>query len=355
MLFTRLERLEIQELSGWCIVDHAAAVIGVVDMLSSCPCLRELRLEFIWRKHIRETNSDPADEMAAIADFLPCRSMDAEEAEADCCNDLEDELQGRLGRRCKLDCLRRVVLEFDAEELTCFQVWLLRFLTKNVGTLEEVVVGGDKGYDSSRIDWKVAQWRRKRRGRPLSPPPPPPLSEFPPLEVSPCLDGELEDTEVPPCLDGELDDMDSTEALELPPCSYRAVYDDDDTEEEEEDISPRHFRHSARKMKRGGWPEYWSVKPKHTGLITAGWSRERVGRRHRRRRPSLGGGEDITAGSLPPVVSPVPPAQQSPPIMPFRLLRVRPPPAQWRSLFERRGTPLAAPCRVPLIMELLCG
>ncbi|KAK1642462.1 hypothetical protein QYE76_060267 [Lolium multiflorum] len=210
MLFSRLERLEIQELSGWCALDHAAAVVGVVDLLSSCPCLRELRLKFIWRKYVRENNADPADVMAAIADFSPCRSMDDEEAEAaDCCNDLEDDLQGRLSRRCRLDCLRRVVVEFDAEELTCFQVRLLKFLAREAGTLEEVVVDGGKGYDSSHIDRKVARWRRKQRPRPVSPPPPPAFSEFPPLEA-------------PPCSDGEVDDGDNTKAPEVPVCSYTA-------------------------------------------------------------------------------------------------------------------------------------
>jgi hypothetical protein len=350
MSFSRLERLEIQELSGWCALDHAAAVVGVVDLLSSCPCLRELRLKFVWRKYVRENNpDDPADMMAAVADFSPCRSMDDEEAEAaDCCNDLEDDLLGRLSRRCRLDCLRRVVVEFDAEELTCFQVRLLKFLAREAGTLlEEVVVDGGKGYDSSHIDRKMARWRRKRRPRPVSPPPPPAFSEFPPLEA-------------PPCSDGEVDDGDDTKAPEVPVCSYTApevhsyyyrVACDYDSTDDEEDISPRHFMHSVRKNKKRGSTECWSVKPNHKGFIRAGWRRGACGGGRRRHHPSLGGG-DAPAGALPSVSLPMAP---TPPMLcMFRLLRHAPPPAPWRSLFEQGSTP-APPSRVPLITELLCG
>lgn len=185
-IFHNLELLEIEELYG-CI--HAATASAVVNLLRCCPTVRELRLRFRWQEYLAEV-SDPADMMAAMADLTPCRSINSgdDEDRCDCCLDLDLDYQLCS---CGLDCLkgslRRVVVEFDVKDLTCFQVQLIRFLARNATSLEEVVVEGRKGYDSSRIDRKVERWRRRHRRSPLLPvstspaPPqwPPTLSEFP--------------------------------------------------------------------------------------------------------------------------------------------------------------------------------
>lgn len=140
------------------------------------PAVREVRLKFRWLEYLEEI-SEP-DQIAAMSDL--------DDGDEDCCDD--SDLLG-LCRRCRLPCLqdslRRVVIKFDTEELTCFQVRLVKFLAKNAMVLEEFVIDGQKGYDSSRIHRKVARWQKQR---PLLYPLPPPktpiprLSEFPPLD-----------------------------------------------------------------------------------------------------------------------------------------------------------------------------
>uniref|UniRef100_M8BEK4 F-box domain-containing protein n=1 Tax=Aegilops tauschii TaxID=37682 RepID=M8BEK4_AEGTA len=181
------ERLEIEELCGWCIQNHGvAAVRAVVSLLRCCTVVRELRFKFRWLEYLEEM-AEP-DLTAAMSDFSLCRSINASHDDDDddegCCYDLG--LHG-LCCGCTLSCLRdslrRVVVKFDAEELTCFQVRLVKFLAENAMVLEEFVVDGGKGYDSSRIRRKVARWQKRRpSSSPLPPKTPiPQLSEFPPL------------------------------------------------------------------------------------------------------------------------------------------------------------------------------
>jgi hypothetical protein len=106
----------------------------MVKLLRNFQGVHSIRLKFSWRKYLRGINADPADEMAAAADFSPCRSMDAshkDDDHAECCDGLED-IHGKLCYDCRMGCLRWVVVEFDAEELTCFQVQLVKFLAKRV-------------------------------------------------------------------------------------------------------------------------------------------------------------------------------------------------------------------------------
>ncbi|XBI31392.1 hypothetical protein VPH35_054960 [Triticum aestivum] len=174
--FPNLELLDVEELCGWCVQNHGAVARAVVSLLWCCPTVREVRLKFRWLEYL-EGISEP-DQIAAMSDL--------DDGDEDCCDD--SDLQG-LCRRCRLPCLqdslRRVGIKFDTEELTCFQVRLVKFLAKNAMVLEEFVIDGQKGYDSSRIHRKVARWQKQR----LSPYPLPPrktpiprLSEFPPLD-----------------------------------------------------------------------------------------------------------------------------------------------------------------------------
>jgi hypothetical protein len=194
---------------------------------------------------------------------------------------------------CLKDSLRRVVVEFDTEELTCFQIRLVKFLVEKATILEEIVIDGGNGYDSSWIDRKVARWRidghrrhpvgekeQRRmclyccraggRSSAAAPPPrthvpiwPPSLSEFPPLENLQFSDGE----------------------------------DVDDDDEEEDDISPRHFMRRARENKKGGLRECFSLKPNNKGLMAA---RRRGGASHRRHHHSpRKAGEDTDFMSAP--------------------------------------------------------
>jgi hypothetical protein len=189
--YYNLERLEIEELCGWCIRDDSGtAASALVKLLRKCPGIRELRIKFSWREYLEET-TDPEVLNAAMSDFAPCRAIVNEEE--DCCHGLDHH---KLCYGFKVDCLqdslRRVVVEFDMEELTCFQLRLVKFLAKNAMALEELVVDGGEGYDRSHIDCKIARWMKRRRRASsalpaMNPNPrwPPPLSEFPPLARDP--------------------------------------------------------------------------------------------------------------------------------------------------------------------------
>ncbi|XBI67835.1 hypothetical protein VPH35_047119 [Triticum aestivum] len=174
--FPNLDLLEVEELCGWCVQNHGAVARAVVSLLSCCPAVREVRLKFRWLEYLEEI-SEP-DQIAAMSDL--------DDGDEDCCDD--SDLQG-LCRRCRLPCLqnslRRVVIKFDTEKLTCLQVRLVKFLAKNAMVLEEFVIDGQKGYDSSRIHRKVARWQKQRPSLYPLPPrktPIPRLSEFPPLD-----------------------------------------------------------------------------------------------------------------------------------------------------------------------------
>jgi hypothetical protein len=282
--FRSLKRLEIEELCGWSVLNHRAAAKAVVRLLRRCPNLVELRFTFSWRKYLQKINMDPADEVAAIADFSPCRSIEGDTDGADCCDALED-LHGKFCCFRTLDRLRRVVLEFDAEELTCFQVRLVKFLAVSAVDLQELVVHGGKGYDSSRIDRKVARWRQLRK---MPPPPlwPPPLSEFPPLEAPPRTTSA-----------GEIDDGHMLDMKEDASSRHYYKYSSEEEEEEDDDgISPRHYMHSGRKKKKGGCLGCCSVRPKANALATSGWGRAGA-TRHCRRRQHYSDWEEESADS----------------------------------------------------------
>ncbi|CAM0879349.1 unnamed protein product [Alopecurus aequalis] len=344
--FPNLECLEVEELCGWCIQNHGAAATAVVNLLRKCPIVRDLRLKFSWRKYLQEINVDPADEMAAVADFLPCRSIaaDDEDDEGVCCDGFED-LHEQLCCRCRLGCLRRVVVEFDAEELSCFQVRLVKFLAKSAVALEELVVDGGKGYDSSCIDRKVARWRKPprppRSQSPAPPPPlwPPPLSEFPPLEsLSSTSDEKVGEDEV-------------KEDISLGQYVHTS---EEEEEDDDDDISPRLYMHSGRKKKKGGCLECFGVTPKAKGIITSRWRRAGAIPRRRHQHHHLGWaeGEDATAASplvaasVPPSVSkPETPADtwMAPLLSEFPLLRHAPPPASRCPLPSNAATPRRPP------------
>ncbi|XP_073351690.1 probable FBD-associated F-box protein At1g32375 [Aegilops tauschii subsp. strangulata] len=181
-MFYSIYRVRVLKLTN----HGVAAVRAVVSLLRCCTVVRELRFKFRWLEYLEEM-AEP-DLTAAMSDFSLCRSINASHDDDDddegCCYDLG--LHG-LCCGCTLSCLRdslrRVVVKFDAEELTCFQVRLVKFLAENAMVLEEFVVDGGKGYDSSRIRRKVARWQKRRpSSSPLPPKTPiPQLSEFPPL------------------------------------------------------------------------------------------------------------------------------------------------------------------------------
>jgi hypothetical protein len=218
-----LERLEIEELTCRSGLNYGVrASAAVANLLRRCPTLRELRLKFSWRDYLRVTVCDPADQMAVAADFTPCKSSSSGDDEDCSCKGSELSCCGcRLN--CLRDSLRRVVVEFDTEEFTCFQIRLVKFLAENAKILEEMVIDGGNGYDSSWIDRKVARWRidghhrhsvgeEEQRmclycsmagGSSAAPPPPwthvpiwpPSPSEFPPLENVQFSDGEVVDND----------------------------------------------------------------------------------------------------------------------------------------------------------------
>ncbi|XBI83439.1 hypothetical protein VPH35_091942 [Triticum aestivum] len=320
--FHNLERLEIEELCG-CIVDYSKAASAIENLLRSCPAVRDLHLRFRWREYLAEA-SDPADQMAAMADLTPCRSINNtgyDDEEEECCENLDLYYQHcGHGLDCLKGSLKRVVVEFDAEELTCFQVRLIRFLARDAAGLEEVVVDGRKGYDSSRIDRKVERWRRKWK-RSLLPPTslaplwPPTRSEFP-LPVKAAAPART----TPPCSDVEVDN-----GLQF----YDD--DDDDDQDDEDDISPRHFMCGGRKKKKGGGLECFSVKLKSKGsLITV---RPRKGGANRRRRNGWGwfgeeeGGDIAGSSASPPPVPAISAPQRLPAMYEFPTLPCAPPPA----------------------------
>ncbi|KAM0893459.1 hypothetical protein ACQ4PT_025075 [Festuca glaucescens] len=141
-----LQRLEIEDLCGWCIRDDSSTASALVKLLCQCPRIHELRIKFSWREYLEET-TDPEDLNAAMSDFAPCRAIaNSGNEEEDCCHGLDIH---KLCCGCKVDCLqdslRRVVVEFDMEELTCLQLRLVKFLAKNAMDLEEFVIDGRKG------------------------------------------------------------------------------------------------------------------------------------------------------------------------------------------------------------------
>ncbi|CAM0942982.1 unnamed protein product [Alopecurus aequalis] len=196
--FYNLEALEIEDLCGWCIGNDGVVVNALVNLLRQCPGLRELRLRFSWCKYLQET-TDPAVLSAAMSDFPVCKSfVNSGDDDDEGCLDGLDLIQKHCGG-CKLNCLRstltRVVVKFDADELTCFQVRLVKFLAKNAMALEEFIVDAGNRYDSGHIDRKIKRWRKRKRWT-SSPIPamtqhplwPPLLSEFPPLGRAPDVD-----------------------------------------------------------------------------------------------------------------------------------------------------------------------
>ncbi|KAM3259610.1 hypothetical protein ACQJBY_051088 [Aegilops geniculata] len=321
-LFHNLERLEIEELCG-CIVDHSKAARAIQSLLRCCPAVRNLHLRFRWREYLAEA-SDPADQMAAMADLTPCRSINNtgyDDDEEECCENLDLYYQHcGHGLDCLKGSLKRVVVEFDAEELTCFQVRLIRFLARDAAGLKEVVVDGGKGYDSSRMDRKVERWRRKwKRSPPRAAKPtplwPPTRSEFP-LPVKAAAPVPMN----PPGSDEEVDNG----------LQFYDDEDDEDEDDDEDDISPKHFMRGGRKKKKGDGLECFSVKLKAKGgLITV---RPRRGGANRRRQNGWGWveeeGADIAGSSAsPPPVSAISPPQRLPAMYEFPPLPCAPPPA----------------------------
>ncbi|XBH72015.1 hypothetical protein VPH35_099402 [Triticum aestivum] len=319
-LFHNLERLEIEELCG-CIVDHSKAVRAIETLLRCCPAVRDLHLRFRWREYLAEA-SDPADQMAAMADLTPCRSINNtgyDDEEEDCCENLDLYYQHcGHGLDCLKASLKRVVVEFDAEELTCFQVRLIRFLAREAAGLEEVVINGGKEYDSSRMDRKVERWRRKwKRSPPRAAKPaplwPPTRSEFP-LPVKAAAPARA----TPPCSDVEVDN-----GLQF--------YDEEDEDEDEDDIFPRHLIRGGRKKKKGGALECFSVKLKaKDGMIMV--RPRRGGANHRRRNGwdwfgEEEGGDIAGSSASPPPVSAISAPQRLPAMYEFPPLPCAPPPA----------------------------
>ncbi|XBI83447.1 hypothetical protein VPH35_091949 [Triticum aestivum] len=298
--FHKLERLEIEELCG-CIVNHSKAADAVENLLRNCPVVRDLHHRLRWREYLAET-SDPADQIAAGADLTPCRSVNQtgyDDDEEECCESLD--LYYRHCSRDRLNCLKgslkRVVVEFDAEELTCFQVRLIRFLARDAAGLEE---------------------RSPPRAVTLAPLWPLTWSEFPlPVKAAVALAPMT-----PPCSDVEVDN-----GLQF--------YDDNDDEEDEDedenedDVSPRHFMHAGRKKKNGGELECFRVKLKaKDSKITV---RPRRGGANRRRRNGCGWfgeeGADIAGSSAsPPPVPAISSPQRLPAMYEFPPLPCAPPP-----------------------------
>ncbi|KAE8779638.1 hypothetical protein D1007_47352 [Hordeum vulgare] len=155
MVLPNIERLEIEELTP---CGCHAAVAALMNLLGCCPALGELRLKFSWRNYLCATVQDPVIQAAVVSDFTPCRSINSDDGEY-CCEGMD--LLPELSCRCGLDCfrrsLRRVVLEFDTEELSCFQIQLVKLLACYA---EDIVVDGGMGYDSSCIVRKA--WRDGR-------------------------------------------------------------------------------------------------------------------------------------------------------------------------------------------------
>ncbi|KAE8779634.1 hypothetical protein D1007_47348 [Hordeum vulgare] len=129
-----------------------------MNFLRGCPALRELRLKSSWHNYLCATVQDPVIQATVVSDFTSCGSINYDDVEH-CCEGLE--LLTELNCRCGLDCLRSslriVALEFDTEELSSFQIHLLKFSTCYT---EDIVVDGGMGYDSSCVVRKVAGWKR---------------------------------------------------------------------------------------------------------------------------------------------------------------------------------------------------
>uniref|UniRef100_A0A453MPF8 FBD domain-containing protein n=1 Tax=Aegilops tauschii subsp. strangulata TaxID=200361 RepID=A0A453MPF8_AEGTS len=156
-VFPNLERLEIEELCGWCLSDRAAAVTALFNLLRGCPAVRELRLKFSSREYRRETNHpDPTDQMAAASAMSEC-SYEGHD------DQLSAGPSGATALECLRRSLRRVVVRFDGQlGLTCFQARLIKYFARNAQLLEEVVVDGGRGYDydaSRCVHCKVAGCR----------------------------------------------------------------------------------------------------------------------------------------------------------------------------------------------------
>ncbi|CAM0953217.1 unnamed protein product [Alopecurus aequalis] len=113
--FFNLQRLEIEDTSGWCVRNDIGVASALVNMLSRCPGLRELQLKFSWREYLRNN----MDQTAASSDFSPCRAV-VNKAGQNCCNGLGIR---KICCGSKLECLqsslRKVALKFDTQELTC--------------------------------------------------------------------------------------------------------------------------------------------------------------------------------------------------------------------------------------------
>ena len=257
--------------------------------------------------------------MAAIADFSPCISVnDDQHDEAVYCDSLED-LHGHFCCDHKSDRLKRVVVEFDAPELTCFQVRLVRFLAKSALNLQEVVIDGGKGYDSTCIDQKVTRWLERQRP---SPPPiwPLLLSEFPELEAPLAMP------------DKQVDIEDVSEKKEEDKSLRHYMYSSEEEDDEEEDISPRHYKHTGRKKKKGVSLEFSVAKP---NLMVSGWRRRAIRRRHRHLISDWEGEENEerdTNSELPTLVVPL--------LYEFPLLRRPPPLAPQRPSSPPEAMPL---------------
>ncbi|KQJ92778.1 hypothetical protein BRADI_3g00636v3 [Brachypodium distachyon] len=247
--FPDLERLEIEELTT--CGSAASRAAAVVSLLRRCPAVQELRLRSRWRDYLRDAVPDQEVRAAAMADLSGGRHD--QDDEADCCEDL-----GEFG--CTgLDSLRRVAVDLDAEELSYFHARLLRFLAQNAAHLEEVVVGagGNSGFDSSRIDRKVAVWMMMQGSASRSHCPPPTLVEYSSCSCCGTAGGSSSWAPAPECpvWPPFLIEFPPLEAPDLPnqPCS--------DGEDDDDDISPRHFMDVARKRgKEWSSPECFSLK-----------------------------------------------------------------------------------------------
>ncbi|KAM3240770.1 hypothetical protein ACQJBY_054042 [Aegilops geniculata] len=160
--FPNLELLELDEFFEY---TSSSAALAMARLLRSCPVMSELRLNLNmtrWYRDDEPKTKDPARSPFAqsMERFNRLASMTASSRHAVSeVSELPAVLTDDGAFTCLQTSLRKVTLQFNANELDCFQVQLAKFLVENAMVLEEMHVDDGNTFWLDHLCNKLKRWR----------------------------------------------------------------------------------------------------------------------------------------------------------------------------------------------------
>ncbi|CAM0907650.1 unnamed protein product [Alopecurus aequalis] len=157
--------LELLELDGQCGYKNSKTAEAVVGLIRSCPAMSELRLrlEMQYDYHYEQKKNQVGGPFAESMDrFKRLASMSAAHRSAMELREVSEipaALTNNGAFHCLETSLRKITLQFKAEEVNCFQVQLAKFLVENAMVLEEMHIEDGSQFWPDHLCHKVPRWR----------------------------------------------------------------------------------------------------------------------------------------------------------------------------------------------------